>query len=97
MAELHPRRYLLRHTSIELFLKDKSTFFLNLRVPDACREAIKKLLGLRRAGLLVVTRQTKARLLKEATAAWRARRTSNFEYLMGKTLPCALCFRRARV
>ena len=79
---IHPRRYLLRHTAIEVFLDDGTTYFLNFRDATLCGDVIKQLVALRQRHMVVVTRRTKSRLLKEATSKWKERRISNFEYIM---------------
>eukprot|EP01047_Picozoa_sp_COSAG01_P050735 COSAG01_NODE_5159_length_4445_cov_1.770594_1_plen_819_part_00 len=82
IVEVHPRRYLLQHSAIELFLKDRTNHFVNFKNVETCREIIRKLIGLRSKTMIIVTRKTRARMLRETTAKWKARQMSNFEYIM---------------
>eukprot|EP00329_Picozoa_sp_Boothbay-MS584-11_P003498 30940_1 len=82
VTQVHPRRYLLRHSAIEIFTKSMKNYFINFDSVDVCRDVIRRLLGLRLRHLTIVTRRTRSRLLKEATAKWKERQISNFEYIM---------------
>ena len=79
---VYPRRHLLRQCAIELFLHDRTNYFLNFKQPKLLKEVLKKLAGLRLRNLVIVTPKMRKTLLKDTTARWRERRMSNFEYIM---------------
>jgi hypothetical protein len=82
VARVYPRRYLLLNTAIEIFQDDQTNFFLDFKSPSECDTIIKKLMAFRQPRIAIVTRRTKARMLKDATGKWKDRKMSNFEYIM---------------
>ena len=82
VIRVYPRRYLLRDTAIELFKSDTTNFYLDFKFTSECDVVIKKLVALRQRDMVIITRRTKARMLKEATSKWKDREMSNFEYIM---------------
>lgn len=82
VVRVYPRRYLLLNTAVELFQDNGTNFFLDFKSTSECDTVIKKLLALRQPRMVVVTRRTKARMLKDATNRWKQRQISNFEYIM---------------
>ena len=72
------RRYILRHTAIEVFTKDKSYFFNLFKRKD--KEAFLNSMKGTRATLILNRRQEFAN--KELTKKWENGELNNFEYLM---------------
>lgn len=82
VARVYPRRYLLLNTAIEIFQDDHTNVFLDFKTTSECDAIIKKLMAFRQPRIAVVTRRTKAKMLRDATGKWRERKMSNFEYIM---------------
>eukprot|EP00004_Rigifila_ramosa_P012564 TRINITY_DN2727_c0_g1_i4.p1 TRINITY_DN2727_c0_g1~~TRINITY_DN2727_c0_g1_i4.p1 ORF type:complete len:3026 (-),score=664.90 TRINITY_DN2727_c0_g1_i4:5-7777(-) len=87
LAEIHPRRFLLRKTAVELFFTHDSgisTPFLNF--PGDQRErkkAVARIKALKTAAhVVLLNKRSLAALIQQVSEQWRRRQISNFEYLM---------------
>ena len=80
LYEVHRRRYLLRASALELFFRDATPVFFNLRAASSRR----KLLGKLRSHVprtVEFISPTDGRWVQEACARWQAGELSNFDYL----------------
>eukprot|EP01133_Synstelium_polycarpum_P008387 gene8387-9862_t len=83
IKDVQLRRYLLRGSAIEIFMKDRNNYFFNFAKSDRNKvfskinSARRSILGKDEAATL-----SPAETLKRATNDWQARRMSNFDYLM---------------
>eukprot|EP00040_Diaphanoeca_grandis_P037255 m.241726 g.241726 ORF g.241726 m.241726 type:complete len:2347 (-) comp33782_c0_seq1:119-7159(-) len=89
VAGIMPRRLLLQHTAIEIFLKDRTPLFLSFATPAMCKTAMRHLpvehesrffFGSRY--LFSNKRSRKETEMKVVTAKWSEGHLSNFDYLM---------------
>ena len=80
LYELHRRRYLLRASALELFFRDATPVFINLREKPARRRLLSKLrYACPRAHVIS---PTDTKWVAELSSRWKLRQISNFEFLM---------------
>jgi len=86
IQEVHYRRYQLRRTGLEIFFTDQTNVFFHFHTEKARNEVYAKLMAQRPPNLKQYYSQgpTPANVLRRSklTEDWRARRITNFEYLM---------------
>ncbi|KAF2072405.1 hypothetical protein CYY_006280 [Polysphondylium violaceum] len=81
IKDVSPRRYLLRGSAIEIFLKDKTNYFFNFKKTDR-NKVFSKINSARRVFFRAEPSLSPADTLKKATADWQQRKICNFDYLM---------------
>ena len=81
---IHQRRYLLAPSALEIFLDDKTNFFLNFGTRRARKKVLKAFSDLRRHSLVQVETGSPAELFRRSglEKKWQKREISNFDYLM---------------
>eukprot|EP01132_Coremiostelium_polycephalum_P009076 gene9076-11116_t len=80
IKEIHLRRYLLRGSALEIFMKDKTNYFFNFSKNDR-NKVYSKINSARRVFFREGT-MSPAETLKKATLDWQQRKICNFDYLM---------------
>ncbi|GAM17220.1 hypothetical protein SAMD00019534_003950 [Acytostelium subglobosum LB1] len=83
IKDVHLRRYLLRGSALEVFMRDQTTFFLNFSKNDR-NKVFSKIHSVRRTYYKesMANSLSPQDTLKKAMADWQQRRMSNFDYLM---------------
>jgi len=81
IKDVSPRRYLLRGSAIEIFLKDKTNYFFNFKKSDR-NKVFSKINSARRVFFRAEPSLSPADTLKKATSDWQQRKICNFDYLM---------------
>ncbi|EGG24619.1 BEACH domain-containing protein [Cavenderia fasciculata] len=81
IKEIHLRRYLLRGSALEIFMKDQTNCFFNFRVQDR-NKVFSKINSVRRNYTKETASFNPSETLKKATIEWQQRRMCNFDYLM---------------
>jgi neurobeachin-like protein 1/2 len=83
IVEIHRRRYLLRRSALEIFLQDRSNYFINCKKRDR-NKVFSKILSINPPNLTYFESGTPEQSLRksELTKKWQQRQISNFEYLM---------------
>ena len=79
LHELHRRRYLLRASALELFFRDSSAVFVNLRKKSARRRLLSRLQYACPRAQVVNLKDS--RWVLELASRWQQRQISNFEFL----------------
>eukprot|EP00698_Gefionella_okellyi_P004064 TRINITY_DN1378_c0_g1_i1.p1 TRINITY_DN1378_c0_g1~~TRINITY_DN1378_c0_g1_i1.p1 ORF type:complete len:2456 (-),score=520.26 TRINITY_DN1378_c0_g1_i1:2419-9516(-) len=86
LQELHMRRFLLRRSALELFLVDKTNYFLNFASTTERNQVYRIVVQQRPPNLASASygSVTPAELLRrlKLTERWQKRQISNFDYLM---------------
>jgi hypothetical protein len=78
-CELFTRRYILRHTALELFsYHTHKSYFFNLFIPKSLQQLLEELRN--EEAELILNRQEEF-VKREFTQRWRRGELSNFEYL----------------
>ena len=83
LREVHLRRYLLRRSALEIFLVDRTNYFLNFKKRDR-NKVYNKIINLAPPNLTYFESGSPEQILKRSdlTRRWQQRQISNFEYLM---------------
>eukprot|EP01102_Stenamoeba_stenopodia_P003313 TRINITY_DN1325_c0_g1_i2.p1 TRINITY_DN1325_c0_g1~~TRINITY_DN1325_c0_g1_i2.p1 ORF type:complete len:734 (+),score=167.59 TRINITY_DN1325_c0_g1_i2:1-2202(+) len=83
IREVHLRRYLLRRSALEIFLVDRTNYFLNFKKRDR-NKVYNKIIQLKPPNLVWYESGSPEEILKRSfyTRLWQTRQMSNFDYLM---------------
>ena len=83
LREIHPRRYMLRNSAVEIFLADRRNYMFNFALADR-QLLVSRLVSLRPSGVKLFAHMTPAQILRKSniTQMWQRREISNFDYLM---------------
>lgn len=83
LREVHLRRYLLRRSAIEVFLIDRSNFFLNFKRRER-NKVYKEIISLSPPNLSYFETGSPEQILRKSdlTRKWQLRKISNFDYLI---------------
>ncbi|EFA75292.1 BEACH domain-containing protein [Heterostelium album PN500] len=82
VKDIQLRRYLLRGSALEIFMKDQTTSFFNFTKNDR-NKVYSKINSVRRTYFReTITNLNPSDTLKKATTEWQQRRMCNFDYLM---------------
>jgi len=84
MTQIQLKRFLLRRTAIELFLKDSTNYFLNFANGTERNQVLRAILQQRPRHLRYTGEKTPGDVLRKSklTEKWQKRQISNFDYLM---------------
>eukprot|EP00002_Diphylleia_rotans_P005673 TRINITY_DN1484_c0_g1_i13.p1 TRINITY_DN1484_c0_g1~~TRINITY_DN1484_c0_g1_i13.p1 ORF type:complete len:2267 (+),score=363.12 TRINITY_DN1484_c0_g1_i13:49-6849(+) len=84
LVAIHQRRYVLRHTALEFFLRNGRNYMINFESRKASLDVMKRLISMHPPHLHEYHTRSPSHLLKKMqwTEKWQRREISNFEYLM---------------